>query len=173
MNFPGWLLRIIIAFISNTKMTVRYRGKLSTEMNLPGGKPQGTLLSLLLFLVLVNDIGFNDQKNDAGEIATSKRNMKELNLIHLKFVDDLTLAESINLPEKLNILPESEIKRPETYHERTGHSLPESNSQVFNQLSKILDYTKENQMKLNFNWLCSILVSLLTLGPILNWLEMK
>ena len=102
MNVPGWLLRIIIAFLSNRKMTVRYRGKLSTERNLPGGGPQGTLLSLLLFLVLVNDIGFNDQKNDAGEIATSKRNMKELNLIHLKFVDDLTLAESINLPEKLN-----------------------------------------------------------------------
>ena len=39
-------------------------------------------------------------------------------------VDDLTLGESINLPEKLIILPESEIKRPETYHECTGHILP-------------------------------------------------
>ena len=47
--------------------------------------------------------------NNAGEIATSKRNLKEANRIHLKYVDDITLAESIDLKEKL-ILADSDRK---------------------------------------------------------------
>ena len=50
---------------------------------------------------MINDIGFDEQKNNAGELITSKRNLKTANEIHLKFVDDLTLAEAINLPEQL------------------------------------------------------------------------
>ena len=39
-----------------------------------------------------------DQVNNNGEILTTKRNMKVMNKIHLNYVDDLSLAESINLP---------------------------------------------------------------------------
>ena len=48
---------------------------------------------MLLFIILINDLGFDGQENNAGEIITSKRNMKEVNEIHLKYVDDLTLTE--------------------------------------------------------------------------------
>ena len=82
-------------------MIVKYKGKQSSVQSLPGGGPQGTLLGLLLFIVLINDVGFEDQVNNAGEVITSKRNMKTINEIHLKYVDDLTLAEAINLPNNL------------------------------------------------------------------------
>ena len=82
-------------------MVVRYKGKLSGIKNLPGGGPQGTLLGLLLVIVLINDVGFGNQHNNIGEILTSKRNMHQANQIHLKYVDDLTLAEAINLPSQL------------------------------------------------------------------------
>ena len=57
-------------------------------------------MGLLLFIVLFNDVGFEGQLNNAGDIVTSKRNMKTANEIHLKYIDDLRMAEAINLPEK-------------------------------------------------------------------------
>ena len=98
MGVPSWLLKIVIAFLTYRRMLVRYRGKESGIKYLPGGGPQGTLLGLLLFIILINDAGIVGQVNNAGDILTSKRNMKLLNEIHLKYVDDMTLAEAINLP---------------------------------------------------------------------------
>ena len=84
MGVPAWLLKIVIAFLSNRKVRVTYKGKWSYIKSLPGGGPQRTLLGLLLFIVLINDVGFQGQTNNTGEIITSKRNMKNLNQIHLK-----------------------------------------------------------------------------------------
>ena len=89
MGVPGWLLRIVIAFLRDRKMVVRYKGKSSSIKSLPGGGPQGTLLGLLLFLVLINDIGFETENVSIGELITSEKNMKTLNELHLKYVDDL------------------------------------------------------------------------------------
>ena len=66
MGVPGWLLRVVMAFLSDRKMVLRYKGAQSSTMSLPGGGPQGTLLGLLLFLVLINDAGFKGQLNNAG-----------------------------------------------------------------------------------------------------------
>ena len=121
MGVPGWLLRIVIAFLKNRKMLVRYKGKLSSIKSLPGGGPQGTLLGLLIFLILINDVGFEDQQNNLGEKITSKRHIKRANHIHMKYVDDLSIAEAINLPERLEI--NSDRQQPDTYHSWTGHTL--------------------------------------------------
>jgi hypothetical protein len=150
MGVPGWLLKIVIGFLTDRKMIVKYKGSHSNIKSLPGGGPQGTLLALLLFIVLINDIGFEGQQNNAGELITSKRNMKMINEIHLKYVDDLTLAEAINLPEQLVKVPVSQRPQPDCFHARTGHALPLENSKVFNQLKKTRDYAKTNEMKLNY-----------------------
>ena len=115
-------------------MLVRYRGKQSGIKSLPGGGPQYTLLGLLLFIILINDVGFEGQVNNLGDIITSRKNMKRVSLIHLKYVDDLSLAESINLPEKLVLAPGRQ--QPDTFHARTGHVLPKERSHVVQQLRK-------------------------------------
>ena len=76
MGVPGWLLRLVMAFLENRTMKVKYRGKYSNIFNLPGGGPQGTLLGLFLFLVLINDAGFKGQANNAGQLITARNKVK-------------------------------------------------------------------------------------------------
>ena len=103
-------------------------------------------------IVLINDVGFEGQKNNTGDLITSKKNMKTMNEIHLKYVDDLTLAEAINLPTKLVSVPEEVRPMPDMYHARTGHVMPdqEEHSRVLQQLRKTKQYADENDMKINF-----------------------
>ena len=150
MGVPAWLLRIVISFLSDRKMRVRYRGKWSSVKSLPGGGPQGTLLGLLLFIVLINDVGFENQVNNAGEIITSKRNMKAVNQKHLKYVDDLTLAEAVDLKEKLVFVPEHQRPMPDLFHTKTGHVLPVEKSHVHRELVRTLDYATDNEMRINY-----------------------
>ena len=144
MGVTAWLLKIVIAFLSDRRMLVKYKGKESTVKYLPRGGPQGTLLGLLLFIVLINDVGFVGQENNVGELITNKRNMKKVNEIHLKYVDDLTLAEAINLPKNVVSLADHERPQPDMYHARTGHALPLDNSNVHKQLMKTLKYARDN-----------------------------
>ena len=148
MGCPGWLLRVVMAFLSNRMMVVRYKGKRSATKSLPGGGPQGTLLGLFLFLVLINDAGFKGQLNNAGDVATCRRNLKAVNQIHLKYVDDMSLAESINLKEMLVTAPDRQ--QPDNFHARTGHVLQQENSAVYKQLTKTSEYAANNEMKVNF-----------------------
>ena len=105
--------------------------------------------NILHFKFLINDLGFEGQENITGELITSKRSLKTANEIHLKFVDDLTLAESINLPDKLVKVPDEQRAQPDNYHARTGHAMPNLDSRVFRQLGKTKEYADQNQMKLN------------------------
>ena len=99
---------------------------------------------------MINDVGFENQVNNAGELATAKRKIKTANEIHLKFVDDLTVAEAVKMKQDLTNIPPELRPLPDAYHSRTGHILPESKSKVYSQLKKTQLYYKENQMKINF-----------------------
>ena len=149
MGVPAWLLRLVISFLTDRTMVVRYKGETSSVKKLPGGGPQGALLGLLLFLVLINDVGFEDQSNENGEIITCKRRVKTYNELHLKYVDDLTLAEAINMKSQMNHIPVQDRPQPDTFHERTGHRLEPEQSRVFKNLAKTEQYAKENKMKIN------------------------
>ena len=149
MGVPGWLLRLVVAFLQNRSMKVKYKGKFSRLYSLPGGGPQGSLLGLFLFLILINDAGYEDQLNNAGDIITCKKKVKEINNIHLKYVDDLAIAESVNMKTKLTSVPVTDRPQPDSYRARTGHKLTIEESQVYDQIKKIKKYAVENKMKLN------------------------
>ena len=57
LNVPTCALRLIISYLSNRKMCVRYNGAESVEQEIPGGGPQGGLLIVLLFDLQVNLAG--------------------------------------------------------------------------------------------------------------------
>ena len=125
MGVPGWLLKIGISFLTEREMILRYKGCTSESKSLPGGGPQGTLLGLFLFLILINAAGFDHLQKHLGDHITNKlRNRNTLPNIHLKFIDDITLAEPINLPNSLIPNPDLCPPQPFAFHERTQHIMP-------------------------------------------------
>ena len=146
LGVPGWLLNLIMGFLSDRFMMVRYGGEKSGLKPLPGGGPQGTLLGLLLFLILINDCGFeNDEK--IGETITKKKGKFKKSTMHAKFVDDLTLVETINLREDL--VPNPDRVLPDTFHERLGTKLDPDKSEVYKQIENIKAYAMDHEMKVN------------------------
>ena len=129
---------------------VKFRNAFSSERFVHAGCPQGTKSALLMFLVLINAVGFVDQKNNVGEMVTSKRKVNIKNEIHLKFVDDFSVAETIKLNEDLVKVPVSQRILPDNFHARTGHILPLDNSSVYSVLVNTQKYAEDHKMKINF-----------------------
>ena len=143
MGVPSWLLKIVISFLSDRKMYMRYKGKTSSARNLPGGGPQRTLFGLL-----INNAGFDNQVNNIGELITCNKKMNLVNEIHLKYIDDLTIGEAIDLRE-LRLVSDEDRTLPDNYHARTGHDFPLESSKVVKQLVNIKEYANDNKMKIN------------------------
>ena len=78
-------------------MEVFFKGEKSGRKKLPGGGPQGTVLGMFLFLILINAAGFQENIKSMGEIITNPAINKRqpLQKIHMKWIDDMTAAESI------------------------------------------------------------------------------
>ena len=81
---------------------------------------------LFLFLVLINDAGFKNIKDNIGLKITQAINKRtELQPTHWKYVDDLTVAESLKLKESLVNDDEEILDKPLTYHNRNNQVLPQ------------------------------------------------
>ena len=74
---------------------------------------------------------------------------KEIPVKHWKYVDDLTLAEAIDLKKALKKANEGSPEKPLTFHERTEHKLDREESKVSKELDKLLEYSKENEIIIN------------------------
>ena len=122
MNVPGWLIRIVMGFLKEREIILRYKGFSSESESLPGGGPQGTLLGLFLFLILINYAGLSKLEKNIGSHITQRLNRRTaVANIHLKYIDDMTIAEAIDLKSKL-VTNSDPFPRPLAYHERTEHS---------------------------------------------------
>ena len=150
MGVPGWLLRIVVGFLEERELEVTYKGEKSGSKKLPGGGPQGTVLGMFLFLVLINDAGFAQEDRSLGDkLTTSAGIRKHIKNMHLKYVDDLTIAESLRLKNVLNVEKDKAWTRPLAYHDRTEQTLQPHYSQVQAQLDDLSKYAYTNQMKIN------------------------
>ena len=150
LGVPGLLLRIVVGFLENRELEVTFKGAKSGRQKMPGGGPQGTILGMFLFLILINSTGFKEAVRNRGQVITNpRRTRKPIEHIHMKFIDDMTVAESIDLKQKLIPNPDLNPPRPVNYHDRTGHVLNMGQSQVQVQLNELMEYTKKNEMKIN------------------------
>ena len=151
---PGWLLRILASYLTNRSMVLRYKNQQSTEQFLPGGGPQGVTLGLLMFAVEVNDAGMDpppplpEPVHDgdvSSNLAPPPAAMSEEEL-RIKYVDDLSLAEVINLKD---LTEADQLIGPRLFHDRNGLKLPPDKSKVQERLNELEQYVMVHDMKLN------------------------
>ena len=148
MGVPGWLLNIVIAFLTDRELIVRHKGGSSSRKALPGGGPQGTKLGLLLFLILINAVGYpNLEENLGGKVTEKLGKRVPLRNIHMKYVDDLSLAQAINLKECL--IPNPNPTHPQAYHDRTNHTLPAYTYNLQSDLNDLAHYSESHEMVIN------------------------
>ena len=141
---PGWLLKILISYLSGRSMILRYKDTQSSRHFMPGGSPQGALLGVLLYLVYVSDIGMNlpalpqpiSGVTDLPSVSLPPDPAVSENEARLKFVDDLSLAETVYLDSQLESSGDSLFLNP-------------SNSLLQSRLDELSLSAKYHDMKLN------------------------
>ena len=147
MKVPGWLLLILISYLTERSMYMRYKGSRSSRRFLPGSTPQGALLGILLFIIKFNG-------------ALLRPLIPRPSSLTLKYIDDLSLLQAFNL--KLSLRPDPVVRpRPLSYNERTQQILLPENNPMQAQLNDMKSFAsgnlmvikekKTNVMKFNFS----------------------
>ena len=124
------LIPVLISYLSNRKMKIRFNGEESEFLDLIGGGPQGTLLGQIEYLIQSNSNADSISEEDI-----------------FKYIDDMTILQLVCLSGLLidyNFKEHvaSDIPVDQKY-------LPPSSYKTQNQLDSIADWTRENLMQLN------------------------
>ena len=134
MHVPGWLLLIIISYLTERSMFMRYKGSMSSRKSLPGSSPQGAFLGILLFIIIFNG-------------ALLRPAIPRLSSMYLKYIDDLSMLAAFNLMRCLAPAP-AERAMPLTYNQRTGHILSPEYNTLQEDLLSLENFASSKQSKI-------------------------
>ena len=159
LNIPTCALRLIISYLTDRSMCIRYHGAVSSDRSMPGGGPQGTLLIVLLFILQVNHAGdpctvpatllagVHGPEPNPDEVVDPKPCQTYGTTENKKYVDDLTLLEVVKL--KGLLIPKESFIGPLNFHERHNLQLLPENTILQHKLQDLLCFTDANEMKIN------------------------
>ena len=146
MRVPGWLLLIIISYLTDRKMIMKFRGVFSALRFLPGSSPQGTVLGVILFIIYFNGAALRPSIPRPSWPFFSKRRKNDPETISLKFVDDLSVAMKVNLDKDL--FEDKNMPKPLTFDQRLETKLSDSNAlQII--VDSLEDFADKRQMRVN------------------------
>ena len=134
MHVPGWLLLILISYLTGRSMFMKYKGATSSRKFLPGSSPQGAFLGILLFIILFNG-------------ALLRPAIPRLHSLNLKYIDDLSMLAAFNLKKSLICDPVARPK-PLNRSERTEHILPVELNYLQDDLLTLEKYTDRKQLRI-------------------------
>ena len=130
MGVRASLIPILVSYLQERKMTVKFNGSNSSIHGLPGGGPQGTLLGGIEYLVNSND--------NADFLEDDEK---------FKYVDDLSILEFVALAGllceynfRLHVASDISID---------SYFLPTNNINMQEYLNQISEWTNTNLMVLN------------------------
>ena len=141
MHSPPWLLKIVYSYLSGRSMQLTFKGACSGSKTLPGGTPQGALLGGLIFVIKFNGALMRPSIPRNPSLPPSES-------IKVKYMDDASVAASVDLKSSLIIDPSSR-PRPLTYEQRTGHMLPVDMNPLQWFIHDIESFSANNNMQLN------------------------
>ena len=159
MGVPAFLIKIIMSYLTNRRMRVRHNGAMSNEHSLPGGAPQGGLLSIIIFCIYTSGCGMplNNALSTLNELSFPEmpfdEPMRTEDEIRTKFVDDTSIAVKLKLQQILQ--QKSEILIPEYLFEEkkerelTDFEMNENRNAMHDQIQRVEQFTKFNFMKIN------------------------
>ena len=124
------LVQVLVSYLQERKMTVKYNQKTSRMHDLPGGGPQGTL---------IGGIEYSVQSNDNGDFLDD--DMK------YKYVDDMSILEFLSLS---GLLVDYDVLGHVPSDVGVDHMfLPSSEYSTQSYLNNISQWTTDNLMQLN------------------------
>ena len=145
MKVPGWLLLILVSYLTDRKMILKFRNVLSTLRSLPGSSPQGTVLGVILFIIIFNGAALRPTiPRPSWPLLPKMSNAPAA--IKLKFVDDLSIAASVSLN---NDLIHVDRQKPLAFEERFGTDLSDDVNILQKIVDQLCEFSDGRQMLLN------------------------
>ena len=146
MKVPGWLLLILISYLTDRKMMLKFRGVLSSLHLLPGSSPQGTVLGVILFIIYFNGAALRPAIPRPTWPIFSRRNNDPAALT-VKFVDDLSIAVKVNL--KKDIVEDFSRECPLTFDQRMELKVADSSNTLQSIANSLDEFCSQRQMRVN------------------------
>ena len=147
------LIPVIVSYLKDRKMKVKFNGEESKEHSLNGGGPQGTLLGGIEYLINSN--------NNANSLEPEDRfkYVDDLSILHLIMMSGLLMNYDFRSHVASDIAVDQPFLPPATYGTQTS-------------LDKIADWTEANMMKFNHdksNYILCSAEAMKIFQPVLTW----
>ena len=146
-----------MSYLSERKMCVRFDGATSSKQSIPGGGPQGGLLTVILFNLQGNKAGYPCPLQKTLPLGVEGPEPMPVNhnepaplchqtekTLRKKYVDDLSLLEKVDL--RATLVPMEPIIGPINLHEQPKLVLPPESSILQHQLDDLANFTSENKL---------------------------
>ena len=147
-ELPGWLIKILIGYLTKRKLCIKYKSEISKEWDIYGGGGQGCPLGFWIFCFMIDRAGPRANQKTIGETITQPKNKRQkIDKTKKKWVDDFTVLASIDLKE--NLVPDPAPVHPVPWRGRHHQVLPAENNPLKQEIDSIVRYSEERKMLLN------------------------